>query len=445
MKCFKSGSVLAVLILSSFSAQAATEFKEGELIVKFKRGLFRTRDTMDRMYDRFGVANVKFISPKSAQRYGATEHWILEDGQNMDSALKSLRANPLVEYAHPNYILSIPEKELNRFPEDGLTAEKPDVQAPPAEVIPGKADPRLNQAWGIGKIASEEAWKTGKGSKDLIVAVIDTGIDYNHEDLSFNVWRNPNPTENDVTGYDFIHNDGLPYDDHSHGTHCAGTIGGVGMNGVGVSGVAQRVSIMGLKFLSAQGSGTTADAVRAIDYAVQNGAKVLSNSWGGGADEDNQALQDAVNRAESAGVLFIAAAGNESNNNDNPAEASYPAAFTNSNMISVAATGRWDSMAYFSNYGVKTTHLGAPGVSIYSTTPGNNYASMSGTSMAAPHVSGAAALVWATFPTLNYRQVKAALLDTVDPLYSLNGKTSTGGRLNVGKAIKKAALLAQEQ
>ena len=160
----------------------------------------------------------------------------------------------------------------------------------------------------------------------MVVAVIDTGIDYNHEDLSFNVWRNPNPTKGDVVGFDFIHNDGIPYDDQGHGSHCAGTIGAVGGNGVGVSGVNQRVSIMGVKFLSAEGSGTTEGAIQAIDYAVEHGAKVLSNSWGGPSDGSNNALQDSIKRAQDKGVLFIAAAGNDGPRPAEPATAPEPRA-----------------------------------------------------------------------------------------------------------------------
>ena len=301
---------------------------------------------------------------------------------------------------------------------------------------PPVADPQLAKAYGISKIGSPQVWETHTGNKNFVVAVIDTGIDYNHEDLSFNVWRNPNPgPKNDVAGYDFVHDDGLPFDDNQHGSHCAGTIGAVGGNGIGVSGVAQRVSIMGLKFLSGEGSGTTADAIRAIDYAIEKGAKVLSNSWGGKGDDGNQALKDSIDRAKAKDVLFIAAAGNDGTNNDgnNP---SYPAGFNNDNLIAVAATDKDDKLAYFSNYGKKSTHLAAPGVNVYSTTPGNKYAQLSGTSMACPHVAGAAALIWSKNPSMTYKQVKAALLNSVDKLPALSEKTVTGGRLNVFQALR---------
>ncbi len=183
------------------------------------------------------------------------------------------------------------------------------------------------------------------------------------------------------------------------------------------------------------GSGTTADAIRAIDYAIGHGAKVLSNSWGGKSDGDNQALSDAIDRARAKGVLFIAAAGNDGSDNDGN-DPDYPASFKQDNMIAVAATDEQDTLAFFSNYGKTTTHLAAPGVNVYSTVPGNKYASLSGTSMACPHVAGAAALLWSMHPNWDYKKVKQVLLDTVDPIASLKDKTVTGGRLNILRALR---------
>jgi subtilisin family serine protease len=291
----------------------------------------------------------------------------------------------------------------------------------------------------MAKIGATEAWKIFRGSKNFIVADIDTGVDYNHEDLAFNLWRNPDPSlANDIVGYDFIHNDGLPYDDAEHGTHTAGTIAAVGGNGKGTSGVAQRVSLMALKFISGEGSGTTADAIHAIDYAVQHGARVLNNSWGGQADNTNQALNDAIVAAGKRGVLFIVAAGNDGVSNDDPSKASFPAAFALDNIISVAATDSEDQLAYFSNFGIKTTQVAAPGMDVYSTIPGNAYEADSGTSMACPHVSGAAALLWARHPSWNYQKVRQVLLETVDPSPDLQGKVSTGGRINIEKALAQS-------
>jgi hypothetical protein len=237
----------------------------------------------------------------------------------------------------------------------------------------------------------------------------------------------------DLHGYDFANNDANPMDDHSHGTHCAGTIAARGNNGIGVVGVCQVARIMALKFLTRSGRGYTSDAVRAIDYGIGNGARVLSNSWSSYA-ADSQLLA-AIQRARDAGVLFAAAASNEANNNDT--RPAYPASYsrTTSNVLAVAATDASDRLAGFSNFGALSVDLAAPGVSILSTTPGNSYTRFSGTSMAAPHVAGAAALLLASDPALTLAQLKDRLLSSVDPLGSLAGRVRTGGRLNVNRAL----------
>ncbi len=287
-------------------------------------------------------------------------------------------------------------------------------------------DPRYSSQWGLHNVGqtggltdadidAPEAWNTTTGSRTIIVGVIDTGIDYNHPDLAANIWRNTreiagngidddgNGYRDDVRGWDFANNDADPFDDNAHGTHVAGIIGAVGNNSVGIAGVAWNVQLMPLKFLTANGSGATSNAVSAINYAVANGAKILNNSWGGGGF--NSALNDAVSRARAAGVIFVAAAGNEANNNDvNP---SYPANINYDNVISVAATDSSDRLASFSNFGATSVDIAAPGVGILSTTPNNTYSSFSGTSMATPFVAGAAALVWSANPTLTYSQSSA--------------------------------------
>ncbi|MGZ3706275.1 MAG: S8 family peptidase, partial [Bdellovibrionota bacterium] len=307
------------------------------------------------------------------------------------------------------------------------------------------ADTDLAQAWGISKVSADKAWAKQKGSKNVLVAVIDTGIDYTHEDLAYNIWRNPHPSVNginragdtisgDVVGWDFVHNDNLPFDDNEHGTHCAGVIGAVGNNGKGISGINQRVSIMAVKFLTGEGSGDTASAVKSIDYAISRGAKVLSNPWGGkGDDGTNGALKDAVARAGAAGVLFVAAAGNDGTNNDT--DATFPASYNLENMVVVAATNETDGLAFFSNTGSKSVAVGAPGTNVYSTVPGNKYAKLSGTSMACPHVAGEAALLWAQFPNADFKEIKRRIMDSGDALPALAGKTITGKRINVEHAL----------
>lgn len=315
-------------------------------------------------------------------------------------------------------------------------------------------DPSLSSLWGMhntgqtggtgdADIDAPEAWEVVRGSSSVVVGVIDTGIDYNHPDLIVNMWSNAGETPSngidddgngyidDTRGWDFVSNDNDPMDDHYHGTHCAGTIGAAGDNGVGVAGVCHTVKLMPLKFLSGSGGGTTSDAIEAVYYATANHATLTSNSWGGGGY--SQTLKDAIDEAGAGGILFIAAAGNSSANTDSTP--SYPAAYDSPNIISVAATDHDDVLAHFSNYGVNTVDLAAPGVSIYSTSPGAGYRSLSGTSMACPHVAGACALLKSARPAMSWIDIKTALLANVDGIAGLGGKVGSGGRLNVARAL----------
>ena len=356
-----------------------------------------------------------------------------------------------VEVVEPNYIYStnlggsLPKPTPTPPPAGG---GGPDYEPVPA--LPGTpvADPDLSKLYGLEKIDASAAWEVEKGSKSVVVADIDTGADYNHKDLINNIWRNTkeipgdgkdndgNGFIDDVVGWDFRDKDARPFDDNQHGSHTTGTIAATGGNGVGISGVAQKTSVMVLRFLGgSQGSGTSEDAIRSIDYATSNGASIMSNSWGGGGF--SQALFDSIERAAKKDILFIAAAGNASSNNDSTA--TYPVGYKLPNILGVAATDSADKLASFSNYGAKTVHLAAPGVNILSTIPGNRYAAFSGTSMATPHVAGAAVLLKSKFPKLTSAQLKEILMDTTDSVAELNGKVITGGRLNVAKALEKAA------
>ncbi len=271
-------------------------------------------------------------------------------------------------------------------------------------------DPGFAELWGLENIHATPAWDLSLGSNSNVVAVIDTGIDYTHEDLAANVWSAPtaftvNVDGQSITcaagthGFNAINHTCNPMDDHNHGTHVSGTIGAVGNNGIGVTGVNWTTQLMGIKFLDAQGSGTTADAIASVEFAIavkqafasSGGAniRVLSNSWGG--PEFSQALLDQVNAANDADMLFVAGAGNDGFDND--ILPFYPASFSAPNIVSVASTGYFDDLSWFSNYGALSVHLGAPGEDILSTTIGDTYDYASGTSMATPHVSGAAALV----------------------------------------------------
>lgn len=322
-------------------------------------------------------------------------------------------------------------------------------------VIPN--DPHFDKLWGMHSIRAPLGWMKVKESPDVIVAVIDTGVDYNHEDLKENMWVNAheetgepdfdddgNGYKDDVYGYDFYNKDGDPIDGHSHGTHCAGTIGAVGNNGIGVPGVAWDVRIMAVQIFSGTGeSAGAAQIAKAIDYAVDNGANILSNSWGGGAANEN--IRRAITRAETKGALFVAAAGNDGGNNDQYPH--YPSSYSNDSIVGVLWIDKDETLSAFSNYGKLSVDLGAPGGGIYSTIPAGGYAYKSGTSMATPHVSGAAALVWQIetgSPVQRMNKVKKRLLDNARPLPALADKCLTGATLDISFLVDRRPRFAWE-
>ncbi len=348
-------------------------------------------------------------------------------------ALAAFDHNPMVLYAEPNYRVRI------------------------TETIP--SDTRFDDMWALNNtgqtggqldadIDAPSAWDVTQGSGSTVLAVIDTGVDYLHPDLAANIWVNSDeiPGDNidndnngyidDIHGYDFANRDGNPMDDQGHGTHVAGTIGALGDNGFGVAGINWNVQIMALKFLGADGSGTTSDAIEAIHYAVLNGATISNNSWGG--DPYSQALFDAISTARDAGHIFVTAAGNGDifgNGIDNDATPFYPASYDLDNIIAVAATDHNDQLATFSNYGTSSVDLAAPGVDILSTTRNSSYGYNSGTSMATPHVAGVVSLVKDLNPLWSYAQVIQQVLGSVDPIPQLYGVLSTSGRLNAASAV----------
>ena len=356
----------------------------------------------------------------------------LGSGVAVESALAALRQDPHVLFAEPDYIV-----RATGVSTDPLFASQWDFH-------------NTGQSGGTfdADIDAPEAWDVTTGTGSTIVAVIDTGVDYLHPDLAANIWVNQdelpgngiddddNGYVDDIHGYDFYNNDNNPLDDHGHGTHVAGTIGAVGNNGIGIAGVNWNVQIMPLKFLGADGSGTTSDAIEAIRYAIDNGAHISNNSWGG--DPFSQSLYNAIRDARDVGHIFVAAAGNGNFIGfgiDNDATPFYPSGYDLDNIVAVAATDHTDNIAVFSNYGATTVDLGAPGVSILSTLPNGNYGLNSGTSMAAPHVAGALSLVRDYVPGLTYRQIIDRVLASADPVTALDGKTVTGGRLNVAAAL----------
>lgn len=404
----------------------APAFRTDRILVKLKPGV--SQNAFNTVLTTVGVRVLKTLP-----HTGITILEITESNKSIDQVITSLQASGLVEYAEPDYLQRV-------------------------DVIPN--DPSFNDLWGLHNIGQNggtvdvdidapEAWDLTMGDTGLVVGVIDTGVDYTHPDLATNMWINPgeiagngldddnNGYVDDVHGIDCINDDSDPFDDNNHGTHVAGTIGARGNNGTGVVGVNWQVHIMALKFLGADGGGFTSDAIECLDYAIMMktthgvNIRLTNNSWGGGGF--SQALQDAIEASGNAGMLFIAAAGNSSNDND--AVPHYPSSYDLPNIIAVAATDRNDNLASFSSYGATSVDLGAPGVSILSTIPGNAYSSFSGTSMATPHVAGAVALVWAHNPAADTHGVKNLLMNTVDPVAALAGYTVTGGRLNIFNAL----------
>lgn len=340
---------------------------------------------------------------------------------------------PEVIYAEPNYLVT-----AIATPNDSLFGELWGLD---------------NSATPAADISAVPAWDITTGSTGVVTGIIDTGVDYTHPDLSANMWRAPASFTVNIGGQDIlcpagsygfnaITNSCDPMDDNSHGTHVAGTIGATGHNGAGVVGVNWTTRMMGLKFLAANGSGSTSNAIKSIQFAIQArtafgaaaNVRILSNSWGGGGY--SQALLDAINQASANDMLFVAAAGNSNVNTDSSPH--YPSSYNAPNIVSVASTTNTDTRSSFSNYGAASVDLGAPGSGILSTVLNAGYGTKSGTSMAAPHVSGAGALVLAAC-TMNTSTLKDLLLQTVDPIAALAGITVTGGRLNVDRAVRTCA------
>ena len=392
----------------------------GEILVGFEAG--STAADRERVAGEAGAEGREQLTRSDAR----AERLRLKAGRRNSEAIDAVAADPAVAYAEPNWKLHATATSNDPYFTNG-------------------------SLWGMGGgfgSQASTAWANNHtGSADVYVGVIDEGLQYSHPDLDGNV-GNPLETVNgrdddgngyvdDRYGWDFVGNDSEVYDGGAqgklddHGTHVSGTIGGEGGNGLGVAGVNWDVTLISGKFLGRHG-GTTANAVRAVDYFTtlrHRGLPIVAtnNSWGGGGY--SQALYDAISRADTAGILFVAAAGNSGTNNDTTA--SYPSNYNLANVIAVAAIDRNGALASFSQYGKTTVDLGAPGVGVWSTTAFNTYSSYSGTSMATPHVTGAAALYKSTHPTATAAQIKTAILSATTPTASLSGRTVTGGRLNV--------------
>ncbi|MBX0311929.1 MAG: S8 family serine peptidase [Sulfurihydrogenibium sp.] len=405
--------LILLFILAAFSNSYAALYKEGEIIVKFKNKPNQTLKTQA-ISETLNIHVIK-----------------LPPNMKVEDALKKYRNDPNVEYAEPNYII----RKLETTPNDKYYSSQ----------------------WGLVKVLANKVWDTCKGSDNTIVAVIDTGMDLNHSDLKNHIWKNPGETDcndgidndnngfiDDCYGWNFASDNNNTQDDDGHGTHVAGIIGAVTNNSEGVAGLNWYIKLMPVRILDSKGEGSIANAVRGIDYAVKNGAKIINLSLGypGSCSyvPPDQALYDAIKFAGDRGVLVVAAAGNYGCNNDKTPM--WPASFKLPNIISVGASDQNDNVAYFSNYGQKTVHLLAPGTDIFSTyfDKTNNqsqstYKSLSGTSMAAPFVTGAAALLMSCLNNATIYEIKERIVSSVDVFDKLSNITISSGRLNIYNAL----------
>lgn len=359
------------------------------------------------------------------------EHIQLGKGNTVERAIEHLQRLPFVEYVEPNYVRRANTNDTFYDLQWGLNNI--------GQIILGVIG--TNNA----DIDAEEAWTISTGNSDFVIAVIDSGVEYSHEDLANNAWINSSEIPNnsidddgngyidDVYGWDFFSNDSDPMD-VGHGTHVAGTICAEANNGIGVSGVAWQCNIMALRFLGPDG-GFTDDAIAALSYAVDMGVKLSNNSWGGGGY--SQSLYDAIQNAGSNGHLFVAAAGNggiDEIGDNTDFIPFYPSSYNLDNIISVAAIDNQDQLAGFSNYGANSVDVGAPGVNIVSTMSSSYYWG-SGTSMAASHVTGIAALIYDVHPDWGPLQVRDRIYNTVRPIDALSGIITTNGVVNAYNAL----------
>lgn len=420
--------ILKSVVLGLVMATSAHAYETNGWIVKFRDG---SKAYQDKSFTQLGTVTPL---PVSFGTFAKLE------GDLDQKNLQLLSTHPEVLYVEPNYIYTaqpIDLVDLKEDIQDGDFSRQWGLQNTGRNsggwFSPGKAGEDVNAL---------EAWEITKGDRELIIAVIDTGVDYTHPDLKDNILVNEaelngvpgedsdgNGYIDDIYGYNFSEKNGDPIDRNGHGSHCAGVIG-ASHNSIGIRGVMADVKILPIKFLSDSGSGETADAILAVDYATQRGVHIMSNSWGGGGR--SEALFEAIQRAQEAGITFVAAAGNSRANNDS--RPSYPANYELDNVISVGAMDGKGNRSSFSNYGRESVHIFAPGSSILSTVPGGNYRSLSGTSMAAPFVSGVAGLLLAQEPGLTPAEIRERIIETSVKNSSLISGAQ-GGRMDAYRVL----------
>lgn len=406
----------AVSVGAAF-AQEAPPYVPGEILVKFKDGTFT------RQGDRRTQAALEEKRVLQALGLRADRHWpelgihrgSLQAGVTMEEALQNLRSRPDVEFAEPNYL---------RYK---------------LEIVPN--DPYYGEQWALEKMGMPLAWEASTGSEGILLGVVDSGVDFRHEDLAGKIWKNPGEVcgngwdddhdgfVDDCYGVNVITGRGDPMDDDGHGTHLAGTAAAIGNNGRGMAGVDWHTTILPIKFLG-EGGGNVADFLEAVAFAKARGVRVMNMSFGAYSysEAEKQAIAGAPN------ILFVAAAGNERYDNDfHPL---YPASYDLPNLISVASSNKSDRLSVFSNYGIQTVHVAAPGENILGTLPGNDYDNLTGTSMSTALVSGLAALVFSKFPYASPDQVKARILRTADRSDAFQ-TILTQGRINAYRALNE--------
>jgi subtilisin family serine protease len=416
---------------SETSADAETG--NAEVLVRFRPGT--TRETIDRLTAQLNDEVEDRI--ESVEGLDVIED---EDGTNPADLVAQYRALPEVEYAEANTEITLDHED----------AGGKHVHA---------GDEMFLRQWGLfnsgqsggqagADISAMRAWAVTRGSEQVVVAVLDSGVDYTHPDLVNNIWTRPEIIKayededltdgaiDDQHGFNVVEDNGDPMDRNGHGTHCAGIIGAEGGNGIGIAGVNWNVKIMPLRFMDGDGAGTTKDAIEAINYVIDRkragvNVRIISASWGSTAR--SRALEDVIRKAYDEGILFVAAAGNASTDNDQTPH--YPSSYNLGNVVSVAATNRNDQLASFSNYGAKSVNVAAPGEEILSTWLEHGFTEKKGTSMATPFVAGVAALILSQNPKMSVDDLRAKLLQSVDPIASLKGKVSSGGRINAAKAV----------
>lgn len=393
---------------------------DDQVIVGYRRGT--STQTLDGLRRVAGATQERALGRRAL---------LLDVGTGrVNASIRALRKERSILYAEPNYILH-----------DAATTNDPSFPlqwglSNTGQIVNGsKGKPEAD-------ISAPGAWDITATTGSVVIGEVDSGVDYTHPDLAANIWTNPGGVGNcpeGTHGYNVVAKNCAPLDDNKHGTFVAGVMGAVGDNGIGITGVAWQTQILPVKFIHAKGWGTVAQLITGLDWIVaakQAGVNigVVNDSGTWTSWTYSQALDDELSKLAVNGILFVTPSGNNRSNNDTTPR--YPCNYDAPNEICVAATSQWDKLPAFSNYGVDSVDLAAPGTNIYSTLPGGTYGFWQGTSFSSAYVAAASAMVLGRCPTLSVTQLKADVLDTVDPLTALQGKVATGGRLDLERALQ---------